>query len=759
MGVTVELRYSITTMTTEKSTRQTSECPVFGHPSKFSQRVLPTYEDIMKAYLFERYQRKTTLKEPLWSELKCVVIDQLVEIWEISSIPTVTKQRIGQMLDSYHSKYRNLLKSYKARKNKPFFLTHINKFRENSKVLFDIAACKCAAQKCTCEKEKKVPQIELKFLNDQRGERQMMISSVDNKTTHALQKRMERRAAEQKRHEGEPEPSTSRTIVLTDSSPSTSATSGEDSDLESTAHSNIDAHLNIDAHSNSEPTKHSSLSSLALICDRTGVSDRTAAAIASSTLKDHGFISLQDKSKVIDRSKIRRARSKMRSKVVREAEDNIEKQPISIFFDGRKDKTLVQVTKGNKFAKEVVEEEHITILQEPNSNFMGHTSPTSGSSENISSALFECFQSIGIDTSELCAVGCDGTVINTGAKNGVITRIEKHLGRPVHWIICQLHGNELPLRHLITKLDGPTTGPSGFTGPIGKQISNCELMAIVKFSKIESEEIVTEEDDNLSTDQKYLLEAFEAVKSGTCPEDLSFRNPGNISHSRWLTTANRLLRLYMATQSPSNTLTLIVQYIMKVYVPIWFTIKRSVTVTEGSKNLFKAIKCTRSMPDEILKIVFPVIQRNGYFGHPENVLLTMICDEKKHIRQLGWRRILKAREADTDEDIRTFQIPPLNFQAEYYYEMINWQTAKTTEPPCTTKFSNDELKNLIQTGDAFESQFNSIPCHTQAVERTIKLVTEASSKVCGQSNRNAYIQCTLQSRKEMSAFDTKHQFN
>ena len=33
------------------------------------------------------------------------------------------------------------------------------------------------------------------------------------------------------------------------------------------------------------------------------------------------------------------------------------------------------------------------------------------------------------------------------------------------------HTNELPLRHLIEKLDGKTSSKDGFTGPIGKLLS------------------------------------------------------------------------------------------------------------------------------------------------------------------------------------------------------------------------------------------------------------------------------------------------
>ena len=55
---------------------------------------------------------------------------------------------------------------------------------------------------------------------------------------------------------------------------------------------------------------------------------------------------------------------------------------------------------------------------------------------------------------------------------GVIRLLEVKIGRPLHYAICQLHGNELPLRHLFSKLDGSTSGPNSFSGPIGNAIKN-----------------------------------------------------------------------------------------------------------------------------------------------------------------------------------------------------------------------------------------------------------------------------------------------
>ena len=84
------------------------------------------------------------------------------------------------------------------------------------------------------------------------------------------------------------------------------------------------------------------------------------------------------------------------------------------------------------------------------------------------------------------AIGCDGTNVNTGRKGGIIALMEQELQKPLQWLICQLHANELPLRHLLIHLDGATSGPHAFKGKIGKAMSVCETLPIVDFTPIES---------------------------------------------------------------------------------------------------------------------------------------------------------------------------------------------------------------------------------------------------------------------------------
>ena len=65
------------------------------------------------------------------------------------------------------------------------------------------------------------------------------------------------------------------------------------------------------------------------------------------------------------------------------------------------------------------------------------------------------------------------------------------------------HANELPLRHLLAKLDDKTVGPRNFAGPNGKLLASCENLAVVKFETTANFNLHFELSD-LSTNQMYL---------------------------------------------------------------------------------------------------------------------------------------------------------------------------------------------------------------------------------------------------------------
>ena len=58
----------------------------------------------------------------------------------------------------------------------------------------------------------------------------------------------------------------------------------------------------------------------------------------------------------------------------------------------------------------------------------------------------------------------------TGLTRGYIASLEALLLRPLQWVICLLHCNELPLRHVFKALDGTTKSPDSFAGVIGSHL-------------------------------------------------------------------------------------------------------------------------------------------------------------------------------------------------------------------------------------------------------------------------------------------------
>ncbi|GBM69660.1 hypothetical protein AVEN_124442-1 [Araneus ventricosus] len=188
-----------------------------------------------------------------------------------------------------------------------------------------------------------------------------------------------------------------------------------------------------------------------------------------------------------------------------------------------------------------------------------------------------------------------------------------------------------------------------------------------------------------------------AIKSGNCEEDLAVRDPGPLSHSRWLTTANRSLRLYLSEESPAPEPQEIVVFILKSYAPMWFSIKQ-VNTLQRDQNLRTNQYSLQGTCLKILRnIVHPVIERKGLFAHPEHLMLAMIQDNRKHIRELGLRRILKARQLDQKRTtFRTFMPPKLNFEAQDYSEIINWMDCDLSSPLFLKDISDDEVKHIFK---------------------------------------------------------------
>jgi len=347
---------------------------------------------------------------------------------------------------------------------------------------------------------------------------------------------------------------------------------------------------------------------------------------------------------------------------------------------------------------------------------------------------------------------------------GAIRKLEEKLNRPLQWIICLLHFNELPLKTIFQEIDGTTKGPTVFSGPIGKKIASCEKMPVVEFEKINTTDMPIlrkEVVEDLSNDQKYLYEIIDCIQKGACRAEISAKKPGPLNHARFLTLANRILRLYVASSNPSNSLKFLTQYVVKVYGPMWFLIKLNPQLSEGPRHLFKFttfLNSLQNMPQKYLALLRQSVNRNSYFGHPENVLLSMLVDNHIEVRRRAVKLILKKRLEPTTK-IRIFQKPDINFNAKKYEDIIDLDNIEIFEPPVCKFFTDSEIITCIDKKDNLVSKaIKGIPNHSQAVERAVKLVTTASSKVSGEDARNGVILNKLAFNNAVKEKNTKKDF-
>ena len=120
---------------------------------------------------------------------------------------------------------------------------------------------------------------------------------------------------------------------------------------------------------------------------------------------------------------------------------------------------------------------------------------------------------------------------------------------------------------------------------------------------------------------------------------------------------------------------------MNVYAPALFSLKSNWHVSQGTVQFFfllqLARECLEKKEPDIFEVVTTTMANNGFFAHPENLLLSMVVDSSQAIRRKALGMIEQLRIKDQkrrergDEEIRKFMIPTnINFKAKSYYTLI-----------------------------------------------------------------------------------------
>ena len=302
-----------------------------------------------------------------------------------------------------------------------------------------------------------------------------------------------------------------------------------------------------------------------------------------------------------------------------------------------------------------------------------------------------------------------------------------------------------------------TSGPKSFKGPLGQAVAgDVHRQPVASFQPIPTSSLPQIPDQvaaDLSTDQRLLLRYSKAVAAGTVSPELARAKPGPLNHSRWLTLAIRVLVLYTRTSEPSRSLVSVATFVQQVYAPMWFHSKAQPAFVCGAVHLFRAMQLVKTQPEKVQNAAKGAVQRNAYFAHPDNLIVAMISDKDSAMRDEGVTRILAARQ-QTQSQRRQVRVPPLNWEAGSYSQMIHWDKVQVTEPPVTANLPDSAIRHARHQ----PLELPAFPCHAQGVERCVRMVTDASRAVFGEDRRHGLIVSRQASRVARPCFVTKRDF-
>ena len=141
-------------------------------------------------------------------------------------------------------------------------------------------------------------------------------------------------------------------------------------------------------------------------------------------------------------------------------------------------------------------------------------------------------------------------------------------------------------------------------------------------------------------------------------------------------------------------------------------------------------------------------------GDKYEVCLVEVRRKAVQIIQMSRNKIMKRPKARVLKGVRKFLVPQLDWDAEVWWEIISWDKVTVAEPELLRRIDLVEFEK-VESGPL---SFPMFPCHSQTVERCIKLVTGAAIKVCGQEKRHRRILTVMANRAARKPFESKKQY-
>lgn len=745
------------------------------------QDKLPRCRDVVGRLLKIRAQKMEKLgkdeKHISVKELINQVTDETIAVWERASIPTKDKNRVRYLISKLWKDMVSVRKTNVSRGGQP-----AERLQERLETLFDISSVVRAPEH---------PE-DVAFLVDQRSARRMSIGPRDEATTQRWQRREARRARELASRLTPQDPKRDTQPSPAVCGPRAAAQAAAEGIRTAAVNAESDDEFKFkDNYRGAVSTADDSIAACSVISDSSVViaagTEASACPVAASVAitSDPDYVpprpratrkmDLRPLAEAVDAAGVgtRKAvrlmsaehttevtRKKLRLAIEKTRKEKLNDIPLNaadctaVFCDGRNDQTLTQPQQSTSRLVKTASH-NVSINMHPGDQYIGHFECEGRhTGEHVAHKLLDLLNERGIKIDRVTTVGGDGTNQVVSSRGGWMAQVEAKLGRPLTRVVCLCHHLELPYRKLFVHLDGKTTGPGTFEGPIGKQLRGpVHEMPVADFPVIECNdwvELPASVERELSTDVKLLYKCARSVKEGDASSVRHLAH-GKVHHARWYTAQSRLLRLYMATNSPTPQLTELARYVVCVYVPMVVQVKHQWDLVHAARHLTEELRRQRDhFSGDILRVVQRSVTDNALMAHPESIVLGMLSDPIQEVRAEAVGLIIKAREIPQTGMVRRYAVPrgEVNVNANSYMELnTTMETIRSgklhVEPPCTFGLTSARLAALVDSPLS-----TKVPSHTQSTERAVKLTTEAVATVAGADRQDGRALNILAQRRQ-----------
>src|SRR6218665_4006049 len=273
----------------------------------------------------------------------------------------------------------------------------------------------------------------------------------------------------------------------------------------------------------------------------------------------------------------------------------------------------------------------MTVTEEPRGRYLTHFTPEPKTrkakpAKQCAVGLVDWLKHLGIDLS-LKLIGSDTTNEMSGWKGGMLHCVEELLDKRLFRSFCWLHINKLPFRHIVAKLDGPTSSDKGWCGTVGKLLSKVETLE--RKTEFESNPLIEPLVDiteniasQMSTDRIVAWKYLHAILKGKLDPEVAALKCGPLSHSRWLTCGMRCLLLYMSKHDlgpeDMEVLKLLATWVTQVYLPMFYEIKVKHDIKYGPWHLIKLFRLWQKQDARVKNAPKPYLKTESWWAHPEN---------------------------------------------------------------------------------------------------------------------------------------------